>query len=56
MTNQKVVWIVQLDPSFKKRFEDLATKQGDRSYGNGARLLKKIVEEQLAKMEIVKEE
>ena len=49
MSQPKIVWIVQLDKEMKEFFDDLAEKEGDKAYGNGARYVKKVLSDFIRK-------
>jgi hypothetical protein len=44
MSEPKIVWIIQLTKEDKEFFDKVASDDGDKAYGNGARYVKRILE------------
>jgi hypothetical protein len=44
MSEPKIVWIIQLTKEDKEFFDMVALNDGDKAYGNGARYVKRILE------------
>jgi hypothetical protein len=56
MSEPKIVWIIQLTKEDKEFFDALASADGDKAYGNGARYVKKVLENFRREYEDVREE
>jgi hypothetical protein len=43
MSEPKIVWIIQLTKEDKEFFDAIAEREGDKTYGNGSRYVKKVL-------------